>query len=58
MAELERLGDDAYASTGEEAVGEPGGVVGVGGVGGAATVYVVRETCSSDGYRVSYRVIL
>jgi hypothetical protein len=41
VAELERLGDDASASTGEEAVGEPGGVEGVGGVGGAATVYVV-----------------
>lgn len=41
VVELERLGDDGGGSAGEEAVGEPGGVEGVGGVSGAATVYVV-----------------
>lgn len=39
-AEAERLGDDLGGAAGEEAVGEPGGVEGVGVVGGGAAVDV------------------
>lgn len=44
--EVERLRDDRSEAAGEEAVREPGGVEGVGGVSGAAAVYKVRSICS------------
>lgn len=48
--EAEGLGDDCGGAAGEEAVREPGGVEGVGGVGGGPAVYVDRVTC----YTVTY----
>lgn len=42
VVESEWLGDDGVDAAGEEAVGEPRGVEGVGGIGGAAAVNVVR----------------
>lgn len=45
MEEAERLGNDGGGAAGIEAVGEPGGVEGVRGVDGSATVNVQTEVC-------------
>lgn len=45
VEEAERLGNDGGGATGVEAVGEPGGVEGVRGVDGSATVNVQTEVC-------------
>lgn len=48
VVETERLRDDPGSSSGEETVGEPGCVEGIGGVCWSATVNVVGDTCDDD----------
>lgn len=45
VTETQGLGDNGGSSAAEEAVRKPNGVEWIGGVGGSAAVYVVRNLC-------------
>lgn len=54
--EVEWLGDHGGGTAREELVGQPGGVVGVGGRSEAPAVNVVAGICKSESNAVSVRI--